>query len=101
MRDAATAWLDEWCVDPCLGSEPTYPGPPEPKHVNLTTTPPGQPLKFILKVAQLINVRIDTDFSMATYNFADFVDLLFLWPLFLYLFKEALSVLEILHSVVL
>ena len=27
--DAATAWLDEWCVGQCLGSERANPGPPK------------------------------------------------------------------------
>ena len=45
MWDTATAWLDEWCVGLCLGSEPAKPCLPKAEHANLTTTPLGQPLK--------------------------------------------------------
>ena len=43
MWDAATAWLDEQCVGPQLGSEPVNPGMPEVECANLTTMPLGQP----------------------------------------------------------
>ena len=39
MWDAATAWLDEWCVGPRPGSEPANMG----LHTKLTTTPLGRP----------------------------------------------------------
>ena len=42
MWDAATAWLDEQCVGPCLGSEPTNSGPLK-WSAWTTTVPPGQP----------------------------------------------------------
>ena len=29
MWDAATVWLEEWCVGWCLGFEPTNPGLPK------------------------------------------------------------------------
>ena len=38
--DVTTAWLVEWRVGLCLGSEPAN---PSPLKVNSTTTPPGQP----------------------------------------------------------
>ena len=43
MWVALTAWLDEQCVGPCVGSEPANPGPPK-QNVNLITMPLGWPL---------------------------------------------------------
>ena len=44
--DTTTAWLDEWCVGPHLGSEPTNPGPPK-QSTNLTTMPLGWPVSWL------------------------------------------------------
>ena len=46
MWDAATAWLDEWCVGPRLGSELVDLGLPM-QSVNLTTTPLNRPLGLL------------------------------------------------------
>ena len=51
MWNAATAWLDEWCVSLCPGSKPSSCEPvpsgetpaAEAEHVNLTAMPSGQP----------------------------------------------------------
>ena len=46
----ATAWLDNWCKGPHLGSEPENPRLPK-QCANLTAMPPGQPqFKDILSV---------------------------------------------------
>ena len=46
--DDTTAWLDEWCVGPCLGSEPYECWATDAEHANLTTKPTGQPLEGLI-----------------------------------------------------
>ena len=49
MRDAATAWLDEWHVRPHLESEPLNSRPLK-QCENPTTMPPGQPLNIFATI---------------------------------------------------
>ena len=52
MWDAATAWLDEWCIGPHLGSEPASPRAAEAEHVNLIITLPDQPQDVFIKLTE-------------------------------------------------
>ena len=48
MWDTTTAWLDEWYVGLCLGSEPANPQAAKAELMNLTTTPLGRPPDSLL-----------------------------------------------------